>query len=230
MLGLIIKIFSDIFPLTGNPITFIDPKGLSHQFRNTSERKCYSLVDADGEHIPGSERCTGGGGSTGSAVGGGFGSNGLGSIGSSAPGFSPNGGGDWTQYAGLLSGPHSYDIPPIKTSCTADQLFEAWRQPGNSAPTNEYATAGTRTVVLLGNNPITQTVNVQNRTILNRTQASHAFHSGTVLISITSTANGGSQSIVTGRGDGAVPWFNDMVGAFLFRPAQQRASIDCAEF
>jgi len=135
-----------------------------------------------------------------------------------------------TQVAGWLSGPHSYDIPPIKTPCTADQLFEAWRQPGNSAPTNEYATAGTRTVVLLGNNPITQTVDVQNRIILNRTQASHAFHSGTVLISVTSTADGGSQSIVTGRGDGAVPWFNNMVGAFLFRPAQQRASIDCAKF
>lgn len=83
----------------GNPISYIDPRGLS---RTAQLRECEVtvIIDSDGNEIPGSAiRTCSGGSNIGPAIGGGYGGTGIYGIGSSVPGFSPTGGGDWTQYA-----------------------------------------------------------------------------------------------------------------------------------
>src|SRR3546814_1274630 len=55
--------------------------------------------------------------------------------------------------------------------CSADELFDQFSKPGNSAPGAPAATPGTTPdVILTGGNPITQVVDPGARTITNITQ------------------------------------------------------------
>src|SRR3546814_4769472 len=100
--------------------------------------------------------------------------------------------------------------------CSADELFDQFSKPGNSAPGAPAATPGTTPdVILTGGNPITQVVDPGARTITNITQGGHRYHSGTVEISITPTWYGSAVSI-EGRGTGPHYLENRLLGAALF--------------
>jgi RHS repeat-associated protein len=112
--------------------------------------------------------------------------------------------------------PHEYTIVR-DTLCSADRAFGMLKQAGASAPGAPSAREGTTPqVMLLGNNPITQTVNSSERTILNTTLDGHSFHPGTVFIKVTPNIFGGSRITIVGTGVSTSPILNNVVGYAFF--------------
>ncbi|MEP3122606.1 MULTISPECIES: RHS repeat-associated core domain-containing protein [Alphaproteobacteria] len=109
---------------------------------------------------------------------------------------------------------HRYDIEVV-VQCSASTTFEVVR--ANSAPGAPYAEAGTHDIMLAFNNPITQIVDVEARTIINITLPGHVFYPGTVEIYIRSIGGLYSSIHITGTGQGgAMPTLNNVAGGVLF--------------
>ena len=111
--------------------------------------------------------------------------------------------------------------------CSADALFNEFRKPGGSAPGAPYAQEGTHPdIALVFDNPITQIVDLDSRTITNVTQFGHRYHSGTVEISV-SPAPYGSTVAIEGRGSGPHFLENVIFGKLIFTELSTRATIAC---
>ena len=123
--------------------------------------------------------------------------------------------------------PHRYNITVV-TQCSADSAFGAVRAAGNSAPMAPYAQSGTHDVVLLGGNPITQTVDTSARTITNVTGRDHMFYPGTVEIGVRDLGDGYSSINIRGRGTGADPTFNVIFGSAFFGGMAYSVADYCA--
>ena len=95
-------------------------------------------------------------------------------------------------------------------------------------PGAPYAREGIHEVTLTGNNPIRQTVNVANRTIVNQTLPGHMFHNGTVTFNVYPIGEGYSQITVTGTGTGMGPEINNFAGVFLFGQTLQSIENYCS--
>ena len=125
---------------------------------------------------------------------------------------------------------HYYYISDI-AFCKPTELFETFRQPGRSAPGSPYAREGTtQDISLGGSNPITQIVSPNTLTIVNITQPTHRYHSGTVTIQISVSALG-SRYEITGRGEN-VSWArareNEATGYAFFSAIGSLNAADCS--
>ncbi|HWT32004.1 MAG TPA: RHS repeat-associated core domain-containing protein, partial [Propylenella sp.] len=127
---------------------------------------------------------------------------------------------------------HHYEFSVV-TRCSAGRAFEAVRAAGNSAPGAPYARAGTHDVFLTDivpwrENPITQTVNVGQRTITNVTGEAHRFHPGSVRITVNDLGGNYSSINIVGTGSGANPLFNNAVGGAFFGGMAHAVADYCA--
>ena len=88
----------------------------------------------------------------------------------------------WSRTANAASGQgeqRTHYIVREFSFCSAESFFDAFRQPGGSAPGAPYAEEGTTSgVELYGGNPITQMVDVEALTITNVTEEGHTFIRG----------------------------------------------------
>lgn len=118
---------------------------------------------------------------------------------------------------GILGhGPHRNELT-VRSQCTPDETFELIRSNGNSAPGGpSYSKAGANIHVLTLNNPITQVVRPQSRTITNITRPGHAFHPGTVTIKVSDVGGGFSSINIVGEGTGKDPRLNNVIGGAWF--------------
>jgi RHS repeat-associated protein len=124
--------------------------------------------------------------------------------------------------------PHEYAVQR-STVCTADEAFSRLKEPGISAPGAPAAREGvTQSIDLFGNNPITQTVDSQTRTIVNRTEPGHAFFDGTVVITAIPQPNDGSLVSIRGTGANDSPVLNVIVGKVFFGLSAHTVSAQCA--
>ncbi len=122
---------------------------------------------------------------------------------------------------------HRYGLR-YPTLCSAPQAFERMRAPGVSAPGAPYAREGfTPRIMLPGNNPISQHVDVNSMTIINTTLPSHRYHFGTVKIQIVASGATSDISIV-GTGTGSSPLQNNAIGYAFFGNAAHSVQKSCA--
>lgn len=126
--------------------------------------------------------------------------------------------------------PHKYEIKR-KSDCSANDVFNDLKRPGQSAPGAPAAREGfTPRVNLAGGNPISQTVNSASRTIVNTTLDGHIFYPGDVTIHVGATSGGGSEITITGTGTGSFAMFNDIVGYIWFGTAANQSAFVCHRF
>ncbi len=114
------------------------------------------------------------------------------------------------------------------SQCSADTVFNNFKQPGVSAPGAPAAREGfTPRVTLAGGNYISQSVNSSTRTIVNTTIPPHIFYPGTVSISVTPNVGGGSRIEIVGTGSGNYAALNDVAGELIFGQAAAAAGGGC---
>lgn len=121
---------------------------------------------------------------------------------------------------------HSYTIR-THSSCSANSVFNKFTEPGISAPRAPRAQEGTRTITLAGDNPVDQTVTPSTRTIVNVTDPPHLFYPGSVTISVTPAASGGSNIQIVGQGSGSNFLLNEVIGNLFFSQSAKLASQVC---
>jgi RHS repeat-associated protein len=144
--------------------------------------------------------------------------------------------GGGTQVAGVTvtanksqfdAGPHHY-LLSLATGCTPDEAMADLTSPNMSAPGAGRAQAGgPHRVILLGNNPIDQTVDFKAHTILNVTDFGHMFYFGSVFISTVAMEGGGSKTTIEGNGIGPNKTFNLLFGDTYFGNVLKVLQIDC---
>ena len=124
---------------------------------------------------------------------------------------------------------HSYDIDDYSL-CSAQSLFNQFRQPRRSALGSPYALDGvTEDIPLSGGNPITQIVYPDQMFIVNITQPGHRYHSGSVTVQISETWFG-SRYQITGRGENetwALALENEAAGLLFFTGIGALNAVDC---
>jgi hypothetical protein len=121
----------------------------------------------------------------------------------------------------------------LSTKCTSKGLLTKMRQPLMSAPGADFVEAGTNPEDIWGftsPNPIRQTLDIKQQTILNVTRPGHVFHSGEVLIK--STADG-DNSVLSILGTGENPSMfnagaNVVAGYTYFGLSAITAKVKCA--
>ena len=121
-------------------------------------------------------------------------------------------------------GPHHYDFSvPLCIGCSKSEAFDALRY--WSAPGDAYAADGTHQVMLSFDNPIIQTVDPKDFTIVNKTEAGHMFDGapynndhGTVTLTIVKNDKLNIVSVhIVGDGKlGNNSTFNQYAGPVLF--------------
>jgi RHS repeat-associated protein len=110
--------------------------------------------------------------------------------------------------------------------CDADEAFELMRD--YSAPGAPYSEPGAHDRILTGNNPITQVVNVKNRTIVNITREGHRYFPGTVAIAVV-PSGAGAQIAIIGTGTTPRALENTVLGFGLFQSAIQAVRTICSD-
>nr|MBA3351579.1 RHS repeat-associated core domain-containing protein [Blastocatellia bacterium] len=149
------------------------------------------------------------------------------SIGAGAP-SSERRGIDWRpeRFGISYRGRHKFNFR-VYTQCSADAAFSLLIAKGNSAPGAPKAKEGSNPVPLLGSNPITQIVRLNNRTITNITGPFHIFHPGRVYLSVRSESGGRSSISVTGVGNGVSPLLNNLAGGIIFGSIANKIADYC---
>ncbi|WP_169746400.1 RHS repeat-associated core domain-containing protein [Sphingomonas changbaiensis] len=123
--------------------------------------------------------------------------------------------------------PHRYVINRT-SDCSADEVFNDFKRAGQSAPGAHAARENfTPRIDLAGNNPISQFVNSNSRTIINTTLEGHIFYPGDVTIHVDPLSGSRSQITITGTGTGKFATFNDVIGRLLFGTDANQAAFVC---
>ena len=119
--------------------------------------------------------------------------------------------------AGPESGqPHHYTVTR-DVECSAPSAFDKLKAPGMSAPGSPAAKEGfTPRVNLTGNNPISQSVNSRESTIINTTLPGHTFYPGTVIMQVSPLSSNWSRVTIVGIGTGDNPTINNIIGLAFF--------------
>jgi hypothetical protein len=125
---------------------------------------------------------------------------------------------------------HYYRISDV-AFCSPRELFNTFLEAGGSAPGSPAAREGrTANIGLSGGNPITQDVDSSAMTIVNRTQAGHRYHNGTVTIEITPSIVG-SRYTITGEGANS-SWArareNEILGTAAFVGIGSLNALECS--
>jgi RHS repeat-associated protein len=121
---------------------------------------------------------------------------------------------------------HNYVIQQV-SACSAKDVFDFFKQEGNSAPGAPAAQEGRQDILLTFNNPIRQIVNSSEMTIVNVTRPGHAFYPGSVAIVVRPLGEETSVLAIVGTGTGPNPKLNEFLGKSFFGPTAFAASDAC---